>query len=53
MFPLLNMTSDDASRAKEEKARRMLALAAEIRAHMQEPVSSDHGWLYGEDGLPA
>ena len=42
-----------ASRAKEERVRRMLALAAEIRAHMQEPVSSDHSWLYGEDGLPA
>ncbi len=34
---------------EKEIARRvesMLALGREIRAHMPEPVSSDHGWLY-------
>ena len=32
--------------------QRLTALAAEIRAHMREPVTSDHGWLYDENGLP-
>jgi antitoxin VapB len=41
-----------ASRAKEDKVKRMLALATEMRAHIREPASSDHSWLYGEDGLP-
>lgn len=41
------------SQAKTAKVERMLALAATIRAHMQEPVSSDHSWLYDENGLPA
>jgi antitoxin VapB len=36
----------------DERKRRLRALAAEIRAHMSEPVSSDHGWLYDENGLP-
>ena len=41
-------------RERERKAKldRLMALAAEIRAHMTEPVSSDHGWLYDENGLP-
>lgn len=39
-------------RDKAAKLRRLRELAAEIRAHMQEPVSSDHSWLYDEDGLP-
>jgi antitoxin VapB len=36
----------------EAKVARMLAAGREIRAHMKEPVSSDHSFLYGEDGLP-
>jgi antitoxin VapB len=39
-------------RAKAAKMRKILVLAAEIRAHIREPVSSDHSWLYDEDGLP-
>ncbi len=34
------------------RAERMLALGREIRAHMREPASSDHGWLYDENGMP-
>ncbi len=34
------------------RRRRLVELAGEIRAHMREPVSSDHGWLYDENGLP-
>ena len=46
---------DQERRARDKAARaaRMLEDAARIRAHMREPVSSDHSWLYGEDGLPA
>ncbi len=41
-------------RERERTARfnRIMELAAEIRAHMWEPVSSDHSWLYDENGLP-
>ena len=41
------------ARDKATRAARMLEDAAQIRAHMREPVSSDHSWLYGEDGWPA
>ena len=41
---------------RERKVREdiafMQALASEIRAHVQEGTTSDHSWLYGEDGLP-
>ena len=36
----------------ETRRRRLTELATEIRAHMREPVSSDHSWLYDENGLP-
>lgn len=39
-------------REKATKLQRIRELAIEIRAHMREPVSSDHSWLYDEDGLP-
>jgi len=40
-------------REKAAKVKRMLELAAEIRAHMREPVSSsDPDEFYDEDGLP-
>lgn len=42
--------------ARERKIREKIAdvrkLTAEIRAHLRGPVSSDHSWLYDEDGLP-
>jgi antitoxin VapB len=45
---------------REEKLRdraarkaRIMAIAAEIREHMDKPLpSSDHSWLYDENGLP-
>ena len=40
-------------RTKAARMEAMLAMGREIRAHMREPVSSDTGWLYDEDGLPA
>jgi antitoxin VapB len=39
-------------RKTSELKARLLALTDEIRAHMQEPVSSDHCWLYDEHGFP-
>lgn len=39
---------------RDERVRQALAIAAEMRQHMGHPLlSSDHSWLYGEDGLPA
>ena len=43
--------------AREQEVRdrlaRIKAAAAEIRSHLRPPLpSSDHGWLYGDDGLP-
>jgi hypothetical protein len=38
--------------ARHAKSARLLALGAELRSHMKEPGSSDHSWLYDEDGLP-
>jgi hypothetical protein len=40
-------------RAVRAKVEQIEALGRELRAHMTEPVSSDHSWLYDEDGLPA
>jgi hypothetical protein len=37
---------------RQAKIAKLLALAAELRTHMKEPVSSDHSWLYDEDGFP-
>ncbi len=48
--------ADSLRRQREatDRAAAILAVAAEIRSHLAAPLpSSDHGWLYGEDGLPA
>ena len=37
---------------KEVKGAELLTIAAEIKAHMQPGTTSDHSWLYDEDGLP-
>ena len=39
-------------KARQAKSAKLLELAAELRSHMTEPVSSDHSWLYDEDGFP-
>ncbi len=40
-------------RARAERSARLLAIAADIRSHMQAPLPpSDHRWLYDENGLP-
>jgi hypothetical protein len=38
--------------ARQAKIAHILALAAELRSHLTEPVSSDHSWLYDEHGFP-
>jgi antitoxin VapB len=43
----------DCAQDATSRVNRVTALAKEIRAHMSEPVSSDHGWLYDDEtGLP-
>lgn len=37
----------------KEKVADIMALAAEIRAHVEPGTTSDHSWLYDEDGFPA
>jgi|HubBroStandDraft_6_1064221.scaffolds.fasta_scaffold2946938_2 antitoxin VapB len=40
-------------RNRETRIRRVRAITADIRHHMEHPLpSSDHSWLYDEDGLP-
>ena len=41
-------------RARERAARvaRIMALAREIREHTEPGTTSDHSWLYDEDGFP-
>jgi hypothetical protein len=36
----------------EAKIARMLAAGRTIRAHLREPITSDHSCLYDENGLP-
>jgi antitoxin VapB len=43
-----------ARRERIARADRLMAIAADFRAHMPPPLpSSDHSDLYDEDGLPA
>ncbi len=39
-------------RDRDAKIAELLAIAAEIKAHMQPGTTSDHSWLYDENGLP-
>ena len=40
------------SRDRQDRVDQVMAIAREIRAHLPDSVSSDHNWLYDEDGLP-
>jgi len=41
------------ARDRDERLRRVREITADIRRNMREPLpSSDHGWLYDENGLP-
>jgi antitoxin VapB len=38
---------------REERLRRVREITADIRRHMRQPLpSSNHDWLYDENGLP-
>lgn len=40
-------------REKADRLRKLREITADIRRHLGEPLpSSDHSWLYGDDGLP-
>ena len=48
-----NLEREERSRHKAAKIERILALAADLRAHMTPPFSStDPDEFYDEDGLP-
>ncbi len=40
------------ARDREERIRHVRELAREIHAAMEPGVTSDHSWLYDENGLP-
>ena len=41
-------------RDRDDRLRGALAIAAEMREHMGQPLpSSNHDWLYDDTGLPA
>ncbi len=47
------LARERATRGREARLARIRAIAAEIRAGMGTPLpTSDHGWMYDEDGLP-
>jgi antitoxin VapB len=44
---------EQAVRDREARIARVRALTADIRRNMRRPLpTSDHSWLYDEDGLP-
>jgi signal transduction histidine kinase len=44
---------EERARDREARLRRVREIAADIRHHLRHPLpSSNHDWLYDEDGLP-
>jgi len=44
---------EEHARDREERLRRVREITADIRHHLRRPLpSSDHDWLYDENGLP-
>jgi antitoxin VapB len=44
---------EERGRDRQERLRRLREAAADIRRHLSEPLpSSNHDWLYDENGLP-
>lgn len=47
------LAREERARDREERLRRVREITADIRQHLEHPLpSSDHDWLYDEDGLP-
>lgn len=40
------------ARDRETRIQRIRMFAAEIKAHMDPDATSDHSWLYDENGFP-
>lgn len=40
------------ARDVEDRVARVMAIARDIRARLPASVTSDHSWLYDEDGMP-
>ena len=50
----MRLEQERRKRDRDARLQRALAIAAEMREHMGHPLpSSNHDWLYDEDGLPA
>lgn len=43
---------EERERDIEERLRKIHELSREIRAHLREPITSDHSCLYDENGFP-
>ena len=47
------LAREEHARDREERLRRVREIAADIRHHLKHPLpSSNHDWLYDENGLP-
>ena len=47
------LVREERARDRQERLRRVREIAADIRRHMRHPLpTSDHDWLYDENGLP-
>jgi len=48
-----SLVREERARDRDERLRRVRAIAADIRQHLTRPLpSSNHDWLYDENGLP-
>ncbi len=47
------LAREERARDRDERLRRVRQITADIRRHLREPLpSSNHDWLYDENGLP-
>jgi antitoxin VapB len=47
------LAREEHARDREERLRRVREITADIRHHLKHPLpSSNHDWLYDENGLP-
>ena len=47
------LAREERTHDREQRLKRVREIAADIRRHLRHPLpSSDHDWLYDENGLP-
>lgn len=47
------LAREEHARDREERLRRVREITADIRHHLKQPLpTSNHDWLYDENGLP-